>query len=358
MVDDHALDRHEVEIFSTGTHTDSAGVTHTFTADDLRQIAESYDPGYHEAPVVIGHPATDSPAYGWVKALQVVGDKLVATISMVSEFAAAVRAGLFRKRSASLYRDLGGRGMYLRHVGFLGGAPPAVKGLADLQLDDGGRALMLFNDNTEEEGTMAWKDWFKKAIDEMPDDGSGVPTNAGLAPMAATYSEDDIKAAVEKATKDAADKAKAEAVAEFAEREAATALAAKAEAHRAEAAARINAMAADSKGHVTPAMLRTGLVEFAQALPWAEELEFAEAGKATPYEWFCKFLDALPTAVDYSEFAGGAGQPVVGDAAAKLSAMVAAKRQDDKALSYSEAFETVQREHPELVAEYMNTFAA
>ncbi len=118
------------EIFHTGTHTDSAGNQKAWTEDDLNKIASTYnDQTAHEAPLVIGHPETNQPAYGWVESLKVEGGKLLAKASqIVPEFVEALKSGLFKKRSISLYPD-----MLLRHVGFLGAVPPAVKGLADLE---------------------------------------------------------------------------------------------------------------------------------------------------------------------------------------------------------------------------------
>lgn len=122
----------EFEIFKTGTHTSDKGVTKTYTEEDLNFIASSYNPAEHEAPVVIGHPVDNSPAFGWIESVKVVGDKLIAKAKdVVQEFSDAVKKGLYKKRSISLDKD--GR---LRHVGFLGGAAPAVKGLADIQFNE------------------------------------------------------------------------------------------------------------------------------------------------------------------------------------------------------------------------------
>ena len=49
---------------------------------------------------------------------------------VVPEFTEALKNGLYKKRSISLDKD--GK---LRHVGFLGAAAPAVKGLADIQFN-------------------------------------------------------------------------------------------------------------------------------------------------------------------------------------------------------------------------------
>ena len=117
------------EIFRTGTHTSLNGQTKDFSESDLDTIASSYDPQQHEAPIVIGHPETNAPAYGWIDKLKRVGDRLIAFPKQVSnEFAELVKTGAFKKRSISITPDL-----QLNHVGFLGAAAPAVKGLKDVE---------------------------------------------------------------------------------------------------------------------------------------------------------------------------------------------------------------------------------
>ncbi|MBV6512346.1 MAG: hypothetical protein FMNOHCHN_01843 [Ignavibacteriaceae bacterium] len=120
------------EIFRTGKHTDSAGRTKEWTEADLDKIVSSYNPAQHEAPIVIGHPKDDAPAYGWIQALKRSGDRLLALPSrLLPLFTEAVKNGFFKKRSVALNPDGS-----LRHVGFLGAASPAVKGLADPQFND------------------------------------------------------------------------------------------------------------------------------------------------------------------------------------------------------------------------------
>lgn len=117
-----------IPVFKAGKHTDSAGNKKTWTEADLDTIVAKYQPADHEAPVVIGHPADNSPAWGWVESLKREGQLLFAKLKDVAPaFADMVRKGLFKKRSISLYPD-----MSLRHVGFLGAMPPAVKGLPDV----------------------------------------------------------------------------------------------------------------------------------------------------------------------------------------------------------------------------------
>ncbi len=67
-----------MEIFKSGTHTDSGGATITFSEADIAALAESYDPALSEAPLVVGHPKTDDPAWGWVKALSAKDGRLFA----------------------------------------------------------------------------------------------------------------------------------------------------------------------------------------------------------------------------------------------------------------------------------------
>nr|BDD46391.1 hypothetical protein 9 [bacterium] len=115
-------------VFKAGKQTDSAGKGHTFTTDDLDKIVEKYQPDaeyFQEAPVVLGHPKDNAPAFGWIESLKREGNTLfVKCKDIVEEFEEAVKDGRFPYRSISLYPDL-----RLRHLGFLGAVQPAVKGL-------------------------------------------------------------------------------------------------------------------------------------------------------------------------------------------------------------------------------------
>jgi len=123
-----------IEIFRTGQHTDSDGRTGDFPPHRLDQIASTYNSRILEeptmsAPVVKGHPASDEPAYGWVDRLARRGNRLMAFVRDLSkDFAEEVREGRYKKVSIALYPD-----MMLKHIGFLGAAAPAVKGLQEAQ---------------------------------------------------------------------------------------------------------------------------------------------------------------------------------------------------------------------------------
>jgi len=116
-----------IPIFQGGSQTDSAGRVHDGDAL-IDKAVSTFNAARHEPPVVIGHPQENGPAFGWVEGLKRQGNLLVAKFKQVEPgFADMVQRGLFKKRSAAFYPDGS-----LRHVGFLGAAPPAVKGLPDV----------------------------------------------------------------------------------------------------------------------------------------------------------------------------------------------------------------------------------
>lgn len=142
-----------IEIFKSGNHTAMSGESIPFSESDLQAMVDAYDPALHEAPIVIGHPKTDDPAYGWVKSLK-FSDGLVTAIpdQVDAEFAELNKQGKFKKVSASLYTPSAPNNpvpgvYYLRHVGFLGAQPPAIKGLKTAS----------FSEN--EEGVIEFADW-------------------------------------------------------------------------------------------------------------------------------------------------------------------------------------------------------
>lgn len=124
-----------IKLLKPGTFIDIRGTKVTFTRDDLAGIAAAYDAQSDPAPLVVGHPQVDAPAYGWVGGLALDGDHLVATPSRIAPaFAEAVEAGHYAKVSAQLYAPSHPSNpkpgaWYLQHVGFLGAQAPGVKGL-------------------------------------------------------------------------------------------------------------------------------------------------------------------------------------------------------------------------------------
>lgn len=130
----------------------------TITPEMLEQVASTYDPKKHEAPAVIGHPQTDHPAWGWITAAEVRTDGLWLSGDLQPEFADAVRRKLYSKVSVSLYPPDAAANPYpgkysLKHLGFLGAQPPAVKGLQAIGLSESDQAITI-NFSQEKEPDM------------------------------------------------------------------------------------------------------------------------------------------------------------------------------------------------------------
>lgn len=163
-----------IEIFRSGTHTSSKGSAFTFSDADLAAIVAGYDPKLHHAPIVVGHPKQDAPAYGWVDGLAIKGDRLVALpADLDAAFSDLVKEKKFRKVSAAFYGPNSANNptpgsYYLRHVGFLGAAAPAVKGLKPIEFADD-ELVIEFDD-------LDFVDWTRQswALDAMARIGRGI----------------------------------------------------------------------------------------------------------------------------------------------------------------------------------------
>lgn len=138
-----------LHILRPGHFTAMGGEPIELTQADLADLAETYDPERYEAPIVVGHPADNDPAYGWVARLEVDAEGLHAVPSHIApELRQAVAERRYRQVSASLYPPSSSANPHpgkwsLRHVGVLGAQPPAVKGLRSIQLGDGAGCVCL-----------------------------------------------------------------------------------------------------------------------------------------------------------------------------------------------------------------------
>jgi hypothetical protein len=398
-----------IPVFQGGRQIDSAGCVHDGDALIDKALA-TFNAAKHEPPVVIGHPVENAPAYGWVEGLKKQGNLLLAKFKQVEPgFADMVKRGLFKKRSAAFYPD-----GTLRHVGFLGAVPPAVKGLPDVAFAEANAMTFEFSDY---QTVWAWesiarlfgkvrdylieKDGMEKAdqvisayqIEEITaaaekgkqeiqrDASEQTPqiTNynekkeekmnfkefiqklkelvAGVEPAAQTdppagktFSEADLEAARRQAADEAARAERERAAAEFAERE----RTARQEARKREISAWCASMV--DAGRMTPAMVKFGLPEMLAAFAEREEIvEFGEAkDKATLYDRFkALFETELPKVVEFREVATrDRDTGGQGQAGAKVEALIQAKLKDRQDLSYGSAFAEVQRENPDLAREY------
>ncbi|MBF0424815.1 MAG: 2-oxoacid:acceptor oxidoreductase [Magnetococcales bacterium] len=265
-------------IFRSGTHTDASGQTTRFSLPDLEATAKAYNPARFEAPITIGHPAHDAPAWGWVESLAVKNGHLVAVPKQVEPaFADLVERGRFKKLSAAFYHPNSPSnptpGVYaLRHVAFLGAQPPAIKGLPDA---------------TRHEASFA-DDGNYFTFQEME---MTVPQESAV-PETAALKDPDALAAQKEALR------KRELA--FAEKEAALQ---RRERDLRRAQLQANADELIKAGRLLPRD-RDGVVAFMEALP-ETTLTFGEGPQTTPAQWFQNFLKQQPVQVTFGEMPGG-----------------------------------------------------
>lgn len=125
-------DEIEIEVFRADTRA-SRGIT----AADIADVA-AFDCDANPVPVVIGHPKTDSPAEGTIKAFRAEGSKLFATLKgLSSKLLEDVKAGKLINRSMAFFggdheaNPTPGK-LAPRHLGFLGGSAPGIPGMSKL----------------------------------------------------------------------------------------------------------------------------------------------------------------------------------------------------------------------------------
>lgn len=149
-----------IRLFRPGTFTSAEGREVSFTAADLAAVASGYDKASDPAPLVVGHPSSDDPAYGWVDSLSFADGFLTALPERVAPaFAEAVRQGSYAKVSAQFYppedpNNPKPGAWYLKHIGFLGAHPAAVKGLGIVSMGEegGDKALVSIALEVPEKG--------------------------------------------------------------------------------------------------------------------------------------------------------------------------------------------------------------
>jgi hypothetical protein len=165
-----------LHLFRPGQHTSMQGATLDFSETDLAACAAAYDPAKHEAPLVVGHPVANAPAYGWVKSLSAQADGLYAEVGQLdADFAELVEAGRYKKISASFYLPDSPHNptpgvLYLRHVGFLGAQPPGIKGLKAVAFAEGEGGIADFS----EDETPAADDSGSASISTQPQEAQEV----------------------------------------------------------------------------------------------------------------------------------------------------------------------------------------
>lgn len=374
------------EIFFPGKHTAANGVSLEFGEDLLKQSVAAYDPALHEAPIVVGHPKDNHPAFGWIKGLEFKEGKVYAIPGddLDADFAELVAKGRYKKRSASWYLPDSPSNpkpgtLYLRHVGFLGAMPPSLKGLKDVSFSEE-EGVVEFAESSPWAWNTLWtalrglRDWMigkegletadkvlpSYVVDEINGEAERMrrrdaeaAANANPAVMPA-FNEPNKEpvmsltpeqiAAIQ--AENAQLKANAKQAADFAEaeknikaREIAIA--------KKEIGLEVDALI--TAGKVLPAQ-KAGLVEFMAGLADAEQVvEFGEgdqAKKVSPRQFMRDFLAAQPKVVDFQERSPdnkpGATELTATELAAKATAYRDKLAASGQTISFTEAVDAVQ----------------
>lgn len=337
-----------LEIFKAGTHTDMNGQRLTFTDEDLKASVAAYDPAVFAAPLVVGHPKLNDPAYGWLASAATDGELMTGVAQDVdAEFAEMVNNKRFPKISTSFFHPNSPSNpkpgvWYIRHIGFLGAKAPAVKGLKPASFADsdeqdiftvefaapgaaaGAWALtrfmrglreFLIEDRNSEVADKVIPDWVITSYEEATRHEVEEEANEAL-PSAAFSdpSEEDVM----DPNAQSADFAERETKlqnreAELAERER--------KIKEQEAKARTDDIASFADelvdgGKVLPRD-REGLVAFMACLDDDGVVEFADGDQTVQKPsatWFRDFLNGLPEQVDFAERGAPEGEDEVGTA--------------------------------------------
>ncbi|MDD3236816.1 MAG: phage protease [Candidatus Gastranaerophilales bacterium] len=316
------------EIFRAGKYKQADGNEIEYTNEDIKTIANNFNDGENtNAPIVIGHPKNNSPAYGWVDKLKADGGKLYAKYKDVCEdFAEWVNKGRYKNRSVSLTEDL-----QLRHVGFLGAVPPRVKGmpeyvfsedlqvqtyefsdLEDYKFDTLARIIQNLRDHLIEKYDIETADkiistWnietLKQVENKSPQEIS-------------SYCEELINKGkeLELTTTDPKQAAHAAKTEDFSEEMILT------KSENENLKQKLKAMEAQQKrqefesfsekavseGQITPAQ-KSDVVDFMEVLSGCETFDFAEGDEKSPVARFKEFIGGLKQ-IDFSELPEGKGQ--------------------------------------------------
>lgn len=273
------MDEVEIQAFEADTKA-SKGLT----AAHVAEIASGYDPEKNPAPLVWGHPASDSPSLGVIAAARAEGAKLFVKVKNIAkEVIDGVKEGRILNRSVAIWApdhpSNPNPGKYsLRHLGLLGGQAPAIPNMPRLRFasDDS----VLESDEGPADALLFTVEPSPTKVQEVRE-----PSPA----KEPTMTEDEIKA--KEAEFDARQKEldEREAAAKKREEEFAAS-----ETKRRESENEAAIAAAIEAGKVLPAE-KEGLAAIFNALPVKAMTFSAElGGECEPRQALAKFLDALP----------------------------------------------------------------
>lgn len=308
-----------IHILRPGKFKAMNGTEVEFAAADLEAVARSYDPALFQSPIVVGHPKNNDPAYGWVKSVKAVGEKLIAEPEkLVTQFAEMVQQGIFKKVSASLFTPNHPSNpkpgeYYLKHVGFLGAAAPGIPGLDPVSFAADEEAICV-----------------EFSIEPEPGDQTN-SVSAGTEKPPDPKEENSLDK--EKQALEAKEKGLNEKEAGLNARER--------NIRRLEFSAFVDSLKKDGK--VLPAFEKD-LVNFMESIDGETVIEFAEAQK-TPLDFFKDYLKKQPNIVNLAEFAAEsktAPGEMTSEELAEKAVLLRQKLQGEGVtLSFSEAVERV-----------------
>ncbi|MBF0589397.1 MAG: hypothetical protein HQL53_09725 [Magnetococcales bacterium] len=265
-----------IEIFRAGEY----GRKGRFSIADLDQIVTNFS-GSDQVPIVVGHPQTDSPAWGWLTRIKREGESLLAKVGKLHQtFSQALAENKFRNRSVKVVKTKAG--WKLAHLGFLGAELPGVEGMSPISMsDDGDKQVtieMQLSETTNQE-------------DSMPDAKDGT-TGVSISPQEVAAIHDQLKDANArlKEAEDRASKAEAERQKADDDRRAA------------EFSAWVDGQV---KAGSIPSAKKSQVASFMMALPTGDEAAFSwgdgEKTSADPVAWFRKFVEEKkPSGMEFS----------------------------------------------------------
>ena len=312
-----------IEVFRPGTFKPMEGEPITYSAADLRAIADAYDPETAPAPIVVGHPDTDAPAFGWVESFDYdQGDeRLYANLHQIEpQFAELVKAGRFKKVSMAYFSPAQSHNpvpgtWYPKHLGFLGAAAPGVSGLKNAKFSAGPAGAVFtaaFGDPAAEETASLLRmirDLFIEKfgledadralpayrLEWLGEMGSDKPATLYAAPPAPPPQPEPKE---EPAVKPQPDPAFAAREADISAREADLARREAAAAHTGHVAF---AETLIQEGRLLP-VLKDKVVAILDALPGHKSVAFAEGSeKLTPGAALREVFEAMPKVVSFGE---------------------------------------------------------
>lgn len=352
-----------IEVFRPGTFKPMQGAAISYSAADLRAIADAYDPETAPAPIVIGHPDTDAPAYGWVGRLDydTATERLFAELTDIEpQFADLVKAGRFRKVSMAYFapgqphNPVPGT-WYPKHVGFLGAAAPAVSGLKNAHFAGPAEAVFTTDFGSADEAASLFRKLRDLLIEKfgIEDADKALPSwqiewlddqdeQQGLSAYAASPAsqpEPQPKPEKEPAVTQQPDPAFAAREADLTEREKRLA------ARETKAAHDDNAAFAEKlvqDGRLLPAS-KDEVIAILDALPAEASVSFSEgAENVTPGAALRKVLEAQPKVVSF----GGLDLPEVGSEARPAAFSADGKAVDPAGLAIHNKALAHQRANP------------